>query len=81
MEAARRLRWIDHYYQHRHAWLACRHFGTISETFYRGESRLDPYKLRTLEEESPRSCQVHQAQAPHKALLDPDLGTSNTFSI
>jgi hypothetical protein len=31
-EAARRLRWMDHYAEHRNARLACRYFGISPQT-------------------------------------------------
>jgi len=62
--AARRLRWLDHYYQHRNARLTCRYFGISPQTFYRWKRRFDPYDLRTLEEESHRPLHVRQAETP-----------------
>jgi len=46
--AARRLRWMDHYYRHKNARLTCRYFGISPQTFYRWKRRFDPYDLRSL---------------------------------
>ena len=51
-EAARRLRWMDHYAEHGNARLTCRYFGISAPTFYRWRNRYDHYDLTTLEEES-----------------------------
>ena len=56
-EAKRRLRWFDHYAQHRNASFTCRHFGISRETFYYWHRRYDPRDLRTLE---PRSSRPRQ---------------------
>jgi putative transposase len=63
-EAARKLRWMDHYYRNRNARLTCRHFDICPKTFYRWKNRFDPYDLTTLEEESRRPRRVRQSQTP-----------------
>lgn len=63
-EAARRLRWMDHYAKNRNARLTCRYFGICPKTFYRWKNRFDPYDLTTLEEESRRPQHVRQPQTP-----------------
>ena len=63
-EAAKKLRWMDHYDRNRNARLTCRYFGISPKTFYRWKNRFDPYDLTTLEEESRRPRHVRQPQAP-----------------
>lgn len=63
-EAARKLRWMDHYRKNRNARLTCRYFGISPKTFYRWWNRFDPYDLTTLEEESRRPGHVRQPQTP-----------------
>jgi len=66
-EAARRLRWMDHYAEHGKARLTCRYFGISAPTFYRWKNRYDPYDLTTLEEESRRPHKVPQSRTPGTA--------------
>lgn len=61
-QAAKRLRWMDHYAKSRNARLTCRYFGISPKTFYRWKNRFDPYDLSSLEEESRRPRHVRQAQ-------------------
>jgi len=63
-DAARRLRWMDHYAEHGNARLTCRYFGISAPTFYRWKNRYDPYDLTTLEEESRRPHKVQQSRTP-----------------
>jgi putative transposase len=63
-EAAKKLRWMDHWNRHRNARLTCRYFGICPKTFYRWWNRFDPYDLTTLEEESRRPRHVRQPQTP-----------------
>jgi transposase-like protein len=63
-EAAKKLRWMDHYVKNRNARLTCRYFGICPKTFYRWWNRFDPYDLTTLEEESRRPRHVRQPQTP-----------------
>ncbi len=63
-EAAKKLRWMDHYARLRNARLSCRYFGISPKTFYRWKRRFDPYDLTTLEEESRRPRHVRQPQTP-----------------
>lgn len=63
-EAAKKLRWMDHYVKNRNARLTCRYFGISPKTFYRWWNRFDPYDLTTLEEESRRPRHVRQPQTP-----------------
>ena len=63
-EAAKKLRWMDHYAKNRNARLTCRYFGISPKTFYRWKNRFDPYDLTTLEEESRRPQHVRQSQTP-----------------
>ncbi len=63
-DAAKRLRWMDHYRRHRNARLTCRYFGISPQTFYRWKDRFDPYDLSTLEERSRRPHRVRQSQTP-----------------
>jgi putative transposase len=63
-EAARKLRWLDHYHRNGNARLTCRYFGISPKTFYRWKNRFDPYDLTTLEEESRRPRRVRQSQRP-----------------
>jgi len=60
--AAARLRWMDHYAQHRNARLTCRHFDISPQTFYRWKRRFDPYDLTTLEDGSHRPHKVRTPQ-------------------
>ena len=62
-EAAKRLKWMDHYLRHGNARLTCRYFGISPQTFYRWWNRFDPYDLRTLEDHSRRPCHVRQPQS------------------
>lgn len=41
-DAAKRLRWMDHYRRHRNVSLTCRYFGISPQTFYRWKDRFDP---------------------------------------
>lgn len=63
-EAAKRLRWFDHYSRSHNAQLTCRYFGISAQTFYRWKRRFDPYDLTTLEDESRRPCHVRTPQTP-----------------
>lgn len=63
-EAAKKLRWMDHYLRIRNARLTCRYFGISPKTFYSWWNRFDPYDLTTLEEESRRPQHVRQPQTP-----------------
>jgi putative transposase len=63
-EAAKKLRWMDHYVKNRNARLTCRYFGISPKTFYRWWNRFDSYDLTTLEEESRRPRHVRQPQTP-----------------
>ena len=63
-EAAKKLRWMDHWNRHRNARLSCRFFGISPKTFYRWKNRFDPYDLTTLEEESRRPRHRRQPQTP-----------------
>src|SRR5512136_356157 len=63
-EAAKKLRWMDHYFKNRNARLTCRYFGISPKTFYRWKNRFDPYDLKTLEEESRRPDHVRKSQTP-----------------
>jgi len=63
VEAAR-LKWMDHYAQHRNARLTCRHFDISPQTFYRWKRRFDPYDLTTLEDESRRPEHVRTPRIP-----------------
>src|SRR4030043_1004195 len=63
-EAARRLRWMDHYAEHGNARLTCRYFGISAPTFYRWKNRYDPYDLTTLEEVCRRPHRVRQSRTP-----------------
>jgi putative transposase len=68
-EAAKKLRWMDHYVKHRNARLTCRYFGISLKTFYRWWNRFDPYDLTTLEEESRRPLHVRQPQLKARGVL------------
>ena len=61
-EAAKRLRWMDHYSRHGNARLTCRYFGISAQTFYRWLNRSDPYDLRRLESGSHRPIKVRQPE-------------------
>jgi putative transposase len=63
-EAAKKLRWMDHYLKNQNARLTCRYFGISPKTFYRWWNRFDPYDLTTLEEGSRRPRHVRQPQTP-----------------
>ena len=63
-DAAKRLRWFDHYDQSRNVWKTCRYFGIAPQTFYRWRNRFDPYDLTTLESSSSRPHHVRQVQTP-----------------
>ena len=62
--AAGRLRWMDHYAEHRNARLTCRYFGVSAHTFYRWKTRYDPQDLWTLEEEPRRPHKVRMPETP-----------------
>jgi transposase InsO family protein len=61
-EAAKRLRWMDHYDQYENARLTCRYYGISPQTFYRWKNRYDPYDLRTLESGSHRPFNVRRPE-------------------
>jgi transposase InsO family protein len=67
-EAAKRLRWMDHYKRYRNARLTCRYYGISPQTFYRWKNRYDPYDLRTLESASHRPYKVRQPETPVKVI-------------
>lgn len=67
-EAAKRLRWMDHYSRYQNARLTCRYYGISPQTFYRWKNRYDPYDLRTLESGSHRSYKVRQPETPVKVV-------------
>jgi transposase InsO family protein len=67
-EAAKRLRWMDHYKRYRNARLTCRYYGISPQTFYRWKNRYDPYDLRTLESGSHRPYKVRQPETPVKVI-------------
>jgi len=67
-EAAKRLRWMDHYDRHHNARLTCRYFGISPQTFYRWKRRYDPYDLRTLESVSHRPHKVRRPETPVKVV-------------
>jgi putative transposase len=67
-DAAKRLRWMDHYARSGNARLTCRYFGISAQTFYRWKNRFDPYDLTTLEEESRRPRRVRQSETPVKVI-------------
>lgn len=63
-DAAKRLRWFDHYGRYGDARLTCRHFGISPQTFYRWKNRFDPYDLTTLEAASRRPHNVRKPLTP-----------------
>ena len=67
-EAAKRLRWMDHYNRCQNARLTCRYYGISPQTFYRWKNRFDPYDLRTLESNSHRPYKVRQPETPVKVI-------------
>jgi transposase len=67
-DAAKRLRWMDHYARSQNARQTCRYFGISAQTFYRWKNRYDPYDLTTLEEESRRPRHVRQPKTPVKRI-------------
>ncbi|MFB0565299.1 MAG: integrase core domain-containing protein [Candidatus Aminicenantaceae bacterium] len=67
-EAAKRLRWMDHYNRYRNARLTCRYYGISPQTFYRWKNRYDRYDLRTLESGSHRPYKVRQSETPVKVI-------------
>jgi len=67
-DAAKRLRWMDHYAHSQNARQTCRYFGISAQTFYRWKNRFDPYDLTTLEEESRRPRHVRQSESPVKVV-------------
>jgi len=76
--AAARLKWMDHYTEHRNARLTCRHFDISPQTFYRWKRRFDPYDLTTLEDESRRPDRVRQPQTP-SAIVERILGLRTRY--
>jgi transposase len=76
--AAARLKWMDHYAQHRNARLTCRHFDISPQTFYRWKRRFDPYDLMTLEDESHRPHHSRKPQTP-PAVQDRILALRQTY--
>lgn len=72
-EAAKRLRWMDHFAELGNARLTCRYFGISAQTFYRWKNRFDPYDLTTLEEASRRPHRVRHpetSQAVESRILE-----------
>ena len=67
-EAAKRLRWMDHYSRYHNARLTYRYYGISPQTFYRWKSRYDPYDLRTLESGSHRPYKVRRPETPVKVV-------------
>lgn len=67
-EAARRLRWMDHYRQYGNARLTCRYYGISPQSFYRWKNRYDPLDLRTLESGSHRPHKVRQPETPVRVI-------------
>jgi len=67
-EAAKRLRWMDHYGRYHNARLTCRYYGISPQTFYRWKNRYDPYDLRTLESGSHRPYKVRRPETPVKVV-------------
>jgi len=67
-DAAKRLRWMDHYARSQNGRQTCRYFGISAQTFYRWKNRYDPYDLTTLEEESRRPRHVRQPETPVKVI-------------
>jgi putative transposase len=67
-EAAKRLRWMDHYFRYRNARLTCRYYGISPQTFYRWKNRYDPYDLRTLESLSHRPHKVRRPETSVKVV-------------
>jgi len=61
-EAAKRLRWFDHFERCRNVRLTCRYFGISAQTFYRWRRRFDPYDLTTLESASSRPLRIRRPQ-------------------
>jgi len=67
-EAAKRLRWMDHYNRYQNARLTCRYYGISPQSFYRWKNRYDPYDLRTLESNSHRPYKVRQPETSVKVI-------------
>jgi len=67
-DAAKRMRWMDHYARGQNARQTCRYFGISPQTFYRWKRRYDPYDLTTLEEESRRPHAVRQPETPLRVI-------------
>jgi transposase InsO family protein len=67
-DAAKRLRWMDHYARGQNARQTCRYFGISPQTFYRWKNRYDAYDLTTLEEESRRPRVVRRSETPVKVI-------------
>jgi hypothetical protein len=67
-DAAKRLRWMDHYARSQNARQTCRYFGISAQTFYRRKNRHDPYDLATLEEESRWLRHIRQPETPVKVI-------------
>jgi len=67
-DAAKRLRWMDHYARGQNARRTCRYFGISAQTFYRWKRRYDPYDLTTLEEESRRPRVLRRSETPVKVI-------------
>ena len=76
--AAARLKWMDHYAEHRNGRLTCRHFDISPQTFYRWKRRFDPYDLTTLEDESRRPDRVRQPQTC-SAIVERILGLRTRY--
>lgn len=67
-EAAKRLKWFDHYRKTGNARLTCRYFGISSQTFYRWKRRFNPYRLTSLEAKSSRPLRVRKPETPPKVV-------------
>ncbi len=67
-DAAKRLRWMDHYAHGQNARRTCRYFGISAQTFYRWKNRFDAYDLTTLEEGSRRPRRVRQSETSVKVV-------------
>ena len=59
-EARVRLAWMDFYRASQNVARTCRHFGISRQTFYRWQSRYDPYGLSRLESRSHRPHRQRQ---------------------
>lgn len=67
-ETQRRLKWLDHYHQHKNARLTCRYFGITPKTLYKWLGRSKQLGPKGLESVSRKPHTFRQSQVPHESV-------------